>query len=45
MFSDEGEDEKIGFVFDASFDPELGVGVLVSNGNVDDVDVQDIVLG
>lgn len=45
MSTDVGEDREIGFIFGASFDPELGVGVLVSNGKVKDVDVQDIVLG
>lgn len=45
MYSEAGEDQEIGFIFSASFDPELGVGVLISNGKVEDVDVQDIVLG
>ncbi|WDG79713.1 hypothetical protein PUP68_09050 [Pseudomonas chlororaphis] len=45
MYTDEGRDREVGFVFDAVFDEQLGVGVLVSNGVVIDVDVQDIVLG
>lgn len=36
---------QIGFIFDALFDLQLGVGVLVTNGVVDAVDVQDILLG
>ena len=45
MYTETGGDQEIGFICSASFDPELGVGVLVSNGKVEDVDVQDIVLG
>ena len=45
MHSDDGEDREVGFIFNADFDPELGVGVLVTNGEVEEVDVQDIVLG
>lgn len=36
---------ELGFIFNASFDPELGVGVLVVNENIEEVDVQDILLG
>lgn len=36
---------EIGFIFDAVFDPQLGLGVLVTNGAVGTVDVQDILLG
>ena len=35
---------NVGFVFDADFDPELGVGVLVVNEAVVRTSVQDIVL-
>lgn len=45
MYSNVDDIQEIGFVFDASFDPELGIGVLVANGKVQAVDVQDIVLG
>ncbi|MET1257217.1 DUF6985 domain-containing protein [Aliikangiella maris] len=45
MSTDDGEDRELGFIFDASFDPELGVGVLVTNETEIEVDVQDIVLG
>ena len=45
MYSEAGESQVIGFILSASFDPELGIGVVVSNGVVTDVDVQDIVLG
>lgn len=45
MYTEEGEAQEIGFIFSANFDPELGVGVLVSNGKVKNIDVQDIVLG
>ena len=44
LLTDDGEDREIGFIFDAVFDPELGVGVLVTNEKVVDVGVQDIVL-
>ena len=37
-------DRKVGFVFDARFDPEMGVGVLIVNEVVEQVSVQDIVL-
>lgn len=30
---------ELGFIFNASFDPELGVGVLVVNENIEEVDV------
>lgn len=36
---------QIGFIFDATFDPQLGLGVLVTNGFVEAVDTQDILLG
>ena len=36
---------QIGFIFDATFDPELGLGVLVVDGRVTEVDVQDFLLG
>nr|WP_158699627.1 hypothetical protein [Pseudomonas aeruginosa] len=36
---------QIGFIFDAVFDPQLGIGVLVTNGSVEAVDTQDILLG
>ncbi|CAN1596891.1 DUF6985 domain-containing protein [Pseudomonas mediterranea] len=36
---------QIGFIFDAMFDPQLGLGVLVTNGAVEAVDTQDILLG
>jgi hypothetical protein len=36
---------EIGFIFDATFDPQLGLGVLVTNGSVEAVDTQDILLG
>ncbi|MBA1377712.1 DUF6985 domain-containing protein [Pseudomonas brassicacearum] len=36
---------EIGFIFDAVFDPQLGLGVLVTNGSVEAVDTQDILLG
>ena len=36
---------ELGFIFDASFDPELGVGVLLINESIEEVDVQDILLG
>ncbi len=36
---------QIGFIFDATFDPQLGLGVLVTNGSVETVDTQDILLG
>ena len=36
---------ELGFIFDASFDPELGVGVLLINESIEQVDVQDILLG
>ncbi len=36
---------QIGFIFDATFDPQLGLGVLVTNGSVEAVDTQDILLG
>lgn len=36
---------ELGFIFNASFDPELGVGVFVVNENIEEVDVQDILLG
>lgn len=39
------EVRDVGFIFDAAFDPQLGVGVLVRNEKVIDIDVQDIVLG
>lgn len=45
MTNFESDDREIGFVFDATFDPELGVGVLVSNGSVSTVDAQDFLLG
>jgi hypothetical protein len=38
-------EHQIGFVFDATFDPQLGLGVLVTNGSVEAVDTQDILLG
>ena len=44
IYTEIGEDRELGFIFDASFDPELGVGVLISNERVVDVGVQDIVL-
>ncbi|QZP21474.1 DUF6985 domain-containing protein [Pseudomonas sp. DR208] len=36
---------QIGFIFDANFDPQLGLGVLVTDGSVETVDTQDILLG
>ncbi|MGZ0713737.1 DUF6985 domain-containing protein [Pseudomonas palleroniana] len=36
---------QIGFIFDATFDSQLGLGVLVTNGSVEAVDTQDILLG
>ncbi|MGK9416192.1 DUF6985 domain-containing protein [Pseudomonas cedrina] len=39
------EVRQIGFIFDATFDPQLGLGVLVTNGFVETVDTQDILLG
>ncbi|WP_223470275.1 MULTISPECIES: DUF6985 domain-containing protein [unclassified Pseudomonas] len=36
---------QIGFIFDATFDPQLGLGVLITNGSVETVDTQDILLG
>ena len=44
IYTEIGEDRELGFIFDASFDPELGIGVLVSNERVVEVGVQDIVL-
>lgn len=41
---DAGE-HQIGFIFDAIFDPQLGLGVLVTNCSVETVDTQDILLG
>jgi hypothetical protein len=41
----EGDERQIGFVFDATFDPELGVGVLLTNGCVEAVETQDFLLG
>jgi len=35
---------QIGFIFDAVFDSQLGVGVLVTNGSVEAVEVQDFLL-
>lgn len=45
MFNFGGDQRDIGFVFDATFDPELGVGVLVTNSFVNSVDAQDFLLG
>lgn len=36
---------QIGFIFDAIFDPHLGLGVLVTKSSVEAVDTQDILLG
>ena len=44
MHTENGEDRRIGFIFDTLFDLELGVGILVSNEKVIEVGVQDIVL-
>jgi hypothetical protein len=44
LYSKNTSVRKIGFVFDAKFDPELGVGVLVVNGQISEVSVQDIVI-
>jgi uncharacterized protein YdbL (DUF1318 family) len=44
IYTEIEEDRELGFIFDASFDPELGIGVLVSNERVVEVGVQDIVL-
>lgn len=44
IHTENGEDRKIGFIFDTSFDPELGVGILISNERVVEIGVQDIVL-
>ncbi|ENU25588.1 DUF6985 domain-containing protein [Acinetobacter modestus] len=44
MHTENGEDRRIGFIFDTLFDSELGVGILVSNEKVIEVGVQDIVL-
>ena len=44
IYTEIGEDRELGFIFDSSFDPELGIGVLVSNERVVEVGVQDIVL-
>ncbi|MBD8496062.1 hypothetical protein IFR09_20445 [Pseudomonas syringae] len=41
---DEGV-RQVGFIGDATFDPELGLGVLVTNGFVEAVDTQDFLLG
>lgn len=35
---------QIGFIFDAVFDSQLGVGVLVTNGSVESVEAQDFLL-
>ena len=40
-----GKPLEIGFIFDANFDPQLGLGVLVTDGSVETVDTQDILLG
>ncbi len=45
MFNFESDERDIGFVFDPTFDPELGIGVLVTNSLVSTVDVQDFLLG
>lgn len=45
MAAFEPELRQIGFIFDATFDPQFGLGVLVTNGAVEAVDVQDILLG
>jgi hypothetical protein len=36
---------QIGFIFDAGFDPQLGLGVRVTNGFVETVGAQDFLLG
>ncbi|WP_273819283.1 DUF6985 domain-containing protein [Pseudomonas asplenii] len=41
----EADVRQVGFIFDAIFDPQLGLGVLVTNGSVEAVDTQDILLG
>jgi len=41
----DAEARQIGFIFDAAFDPQLGLGVLVTNGLVEAVDTQDMLLG
>lgn len=43
-YTDVGEERMMGFIFDASFDPELGIGILVLNEKVAEVGAQDIVL-
>lgn len=45
MSAFDNETRQIGFIFDATFDPELGLGVLVVDGRVTEVDVQDFLLG
>jgi len=45
MSAFEPDARQIGFIFDALFDSQLGVGVLVTNGVVEVVDVQDFLLG
>jgi hypothetical protein len=37
-------ERKIGFIFDASFEPELGIGVECTNGQITNIGHQDIVL-
>lgn len=44
MESFDENSREIGFVFDAKWNPELGVGVKVVNGEVELVGTQDIVL-
>ena len=45
MYSSDSSVRKIGLIFDALFDRELGVGELIANEKVKEVSVQDIVLG
>ncbi|WP_434672564.1 DUF6985 domain-containing protein [Pseudomonas sp. R1-15] len=45
MSAFDAEARQIGFIFDAKFDPQLGLGVLVTNCSVEAVDTQDILLG
>jgi hypothetical protein len=45
MSAFDADARQIGFIFDATFDPQLGLGVLLTNGSVEAVDTQDILLG
>nr|WP_298165078.1 hypothetical protein [uncultured Pseudomonas sp.] len=45
MSAFDAREHQIGFIFDTTFDAQLGLGVLVTNGVVEAVDTQDILLG